>query len=128
MKRLPRSGEIRAPRRRAAGRRAPFLATRRSKRCSKCLETKPRSKFYRNAGRADGLTPYCQPCHNEYVAQRRANAGQYVVGESVYQPPRIYRRRCNRCNKKYRGIGRLLCRVCRALAALYPNMAIGVSA
>lgn len=35
-----------------------------SKRCPCCGEVKPRSAFYRNRAKPDGLSPQCKPCKN----------------------------------------------------------------
>lgn len=46
------------------------------KRCTRCLEVKPRSYFCQNIRRHDGLNPYCRPC---YTASKR-----HVVRKKTY--------------------------------------------
>ena len=52
------------------------------KRCPRCTETLPLTKFYRSAG-------YCKPCHVDYAAQRRAR------GLTTLRPFESFWRRLN---------------------------------
>ena len=35
------------------------------KKCARCLEDKPKSEFYKNAAKKDGLTLYCRQCKSQ---------------------------------------------------------------
>ena len=41
-----------------------MIIIKRTKRCSKCKEIKPKSDFCKNKSRKDGLAYYCKPCKN----------------------------------------------------------------
>ncbi|WP_460349056.1 endonuclease VII domain-containing protein [Actinoallomurus acanthiterrae] len=41
--------------------------------CPQCEETKPVSEFGRNRSTSTGLTAYCKPCHNQIMAEIKAN-------------------------------------------------------
>ena len=47
------------------------------KRCPRCGVVKPRSEYYRNAGRHDGVSTYCVPCYaalnNDLARRNRAD-------------------------------------------------------
>lgn len=47
------------------------------KRCNRCEKEKPKSDFFINKKRSDGLQTYCKPCHLEYGRQRYANPDAY---------------------------------------------------
>lgn len=51
-----------------------------TKRCSKCGQTRPASKFYRNTKSKDGLHGWCKECVDrgvkERAARRRAEMGE----------------------------------------------------
>lgn len=41
------------------------------KRCPRCEKYIPRSMFWRDTTRPDGLHSYCKPCHKVYESTRR---------------------------------------------------------
>lgn len=51
------------------------------KRCTKCLEDKPRSEFYKNNSAKDGLRPQCKSCtqsHNKrYYLENKGEMNEY---------------------------------------------------
>lgn len=44
------------------------------KRCPNCDTLKPRSEFFQNAGRADGLGGWCKTCTREYKRSPKARS------------------------------------------------------
>jgi hypothetical protein len=43
------------------------------KKCNRCNQEKPKSDFFLNSKRSDGIQTYCKPCHLEYGRERYAN-------------------------------------------------------
>jgi len=47
------------------------------KKCSKCKKVKPRSKFYKNKVKYDGLSNCCKDCSNKYSKDWREKNPDY---------------------------------------------------
>lgn len=51
-----------------------------AKKCSRCENTLPASKFTRSRQTRDGLKPWCKPCYAEYESSRRSDP---VIAQAV---------------------------------------------
>ena len=61
------------------------------KRCNRCKINKPRSDFFVNSKRSDGLQTYCKPCHLEYGRERYANPEAFTrrqMNRDIYKERR----------------------------------------
>jgi hypothetical protein len=63
------------------------------KKCYKCGLRKPRTEFYANKGRSDGLGTACKPCANK-MTLRRQIANREFINTLKSRP-------CFDCNKQY---------------------------
>ena len=77
------------------------------KKCRICRLVKPLEEFHRNGSTVDGRKNDCKKCWN---AARRGEESRRT--ESANIPVTIYQRNCNRCDRRYKGPGRLLCPAC----------------
>lgn len=48
-----------------------YMLVQMAKRCTRCLEWKERSEFYRDRSKLDGLKSHCKPCHEQYKREYR---------------------------------------------------------
>lgn len=48
------------------------------KQCSKCHEWLPKTDYYSNKGRHDGLHYYCKRCHNRVTNERNKRNREYL--------------------------------------------------
>lgn len=61
-----------------------------SKRCTKCLETKPRAEFNARSRSKDGLTVWCKPCISTYAKEHygRTKAKRLAQSAAWYEANR----------------------------------------
>jgi hypothetical protein len=97
------------PETRAAQERLREIADRitaeraRSKTCTRCGQTKPRSEFGPHARRSDGLDSWCRTCHREDSRRWRAeNPGAVAARNAERRLPDVTRT-CEGCGTTFTG-------------------------
>ena len=56
--------------------------------CSRCRQRKPKSEFWSDASRADGVAFVCKPCQKERLAERDRSEGRpYACARHGCQRP-----------------------------------------
>ena len=62
-----------------------MILTKRTKRCPKCEEIKPKSDFHKDKSKKDGLVSSCKPCHKATnKAWNQANKEKYKARQKEY--------------------------------------------
>ena len=98
---------------------------RTDKKCRICRTKKPLEEFNLNRAAKDGRRNECAPCQAAAMRAKKAEADWVKLPKlvtKVYGP-----RNCNRCDREYTGVTRLLCPGCFALASDHGDMDVGLA-
>ena len=74
------------------------MASSALKTCTKCRESKPRSEFYKETAKSDGLKSQCKVCINAYDAKRREDPAKRQRDREQRQTPAAKKTRRDSAN------------------------------